>query len=783
MSDPQDLLYTNNFISTTILSEEELKTETQYYNRFKDYIDENTKSETEQYVQNNSYETSKINIDRTLDNKWPVTDKKNNYPLFDTYINDISVNRYKKEVITKINIDSRNRDIRKFIYANSFTLEFSKIFNNVKKFVINDIIFPNISQSITNINNNLTWQYPSENFLVNQNIDKSIIPVPNKQISYSSLPNSVYSYSTVGGSVDNLNIDDLLTYETGVTPSYYTISTLITNIRKATSYIIHGQNLQKQIKTETVLEQPYLAYPKRIGTPHLFTTSIDPISSIVRFVNRIEEIEIIAMQTFSPYEDNFKDNDLFYNFSSQYNLSGYKLDSRYIYIILPAIDDITYQYYYNTKCVYTPNAFPLVITNLNVDIGNINGFLLNFTEFYDLNIYLQNGYKEEDLNSISYYKFVDTITFNSGIIDIINFNKKYLRFALKLSTGIINGLNYNSDGNTIRPSTTSNLVFSNSLNNYLNNYANVVIPRKLIGTSYNSTTTQDPGSFDGTFISSNNTSGILCEYTFIFNKVLIGRSLLFRWIYDRRDNEYIQYEFNTDNEKKRSLLTKLAWPIANSTNYLYTIDQSNGFRFVHSNLQSSIIDKLNISPTINSLYTKTPSIKLNLQRSGDDYYFVNNSYIFLKVDFNTNSNNEDNDQIINAISSNNLQYNQNYVSDELFEVPIGGDYTCIKNSNNINVYKKDQYHIFAKLILSNTPGNTDSTLSNIINNNSFSINYNSTCDNISSINVNVYSSDMRLISLTNDFSFTLNIHEIKDVLKETFINSKTNNVTSTGNFI
>ena len=701
------------------------------------------------------------------------------------YLNKGFLSKKGEEVITKINIDSRNRDIRKFIYANSFTLEFSKIFNNVKKFVINDIVFPNISQSITNVNNNLTWQYPSENFLVNQNIDKSIIPVPiyNKQISYSSLPNSVYSYSTVGGSVDNLNVDDLLTYETGVTPSYYTISTLITSIRKATSYIIHGQNLQKQTKTEIVLEQPYLAYPKRIGTPHLFTTSIDPISSIVRFVNRIEEIEIIAMQTFSPYEDNFKDNDLFYNFSSQYNLSGYKLDSKYIYIILPAIDDITYQYYHNTKCIYTPNAFPLVITNLNVDVGNINGLLLNFTEFYDLNIYLQNGYKEEDLNSISYYKFVDGITLNSGIIDIINFNKKYLRFALKLSTGIINGLNYNSDGNTIRPSTTSNLVFSNSLNNYLNNYGNVVIPRKLIGTLYNSTTTQDPGSFDGTFISSNNTSGILCEYTFIFNKVLIGRALLFRWIYDRKDNEYIQYEFNTDNEKKRSLLTKLAWPIANSTNYLYTVDQSNGFRFVHSNLQSSIIDKLNISPTTNSFYTKTPSIKLNLQRSGEDYYFVNNSYIFLKVDFNTNSNSTDNDQIINAISSNNLQYNQNYINDELFEVPIGGDYTCIKNYNNINVYKKDQYHIFAKLILSNTPGNTDSTLSNIINNNSFSINYNSTCDNISSINVNVYTYDMRLITLSNDFSFTLNIHEIKDVLKETFINSKTNNVTSTGNFI
>jgi hypothetical protein len=110
---------------------------------------------------------------------------------------------------------------------------------------------------------------------------------------------------------------------------------------------------------------------------------------------------------------------------------------------------------------------------------------------------------------------------------------------------------------------------------------------------------------------------------------------------------------------------------------------------------------------------------------------------------------------------------------------------CVRDEQpyNLPVFKKNQNHIFAKLLLSNTPGNTDSTLSNIINNNSFSINYNNITDNISSVSISVYNSDLKLISLTNDFSFTLNVHEIKDVLKETFINSKTNNVTSTGNFI
>ena len=42
---------------------------------------------------------------------------------------------------------------------------------------------------------------------------------------------------------------------------------------------------------------------------------------------------------------------------------------------------------------------------------------------------------------------------------------------------------------------------------------------------------------------------------------------------------------------------------------------------------------------------------------------------------------------------------------------------------------------------------------------------------------------MKLLFTDNDFSFTINIYEVKDILKETLINSKNNNVTTTGHFI
>ena len=445
MGDPQDLLYTNKFISTNILSESKLKDEINYYDRFTNYVNNETKSDIQEYIENNNYETSDINIDKTLNEPWPVENKKNHYPLFDSYTNDISVNRYKKEIITKINIDSRNRDLQKYIYPYSFSLPFPKVFRNIKKFVINDIVCPNMVNSITNYNNNLAWQYASENFLVNNNIDVSIIPVPDKSrlISYSNLPNSVYSYTVSAGSGNIPDLDNYLLYQTDIAEGTYTIDTMIKAIRYSTSIIVHGSNISDENKN--IVEQPYLAYPKRIGTPHLFSTYINNITSAVKFVNRIEELNISAFQTFSPYDNNFQENDIFYKFSSQYSQNiPYILNSNYIYILVPAVSDTTYQYYLNTNCIYTPNPFPLVITNLNFNLGNIDYNIINYTPFFDLQIYLTNGYSENELKSISYYKFIDTITFNNN-------NNVYLRFGLNISLGTSGGKTYNTNGLSVKP--------------------------------------------------------------------------------------------------------------------------------------------------------------------------------------------------------------------------------------------------------------------------------------------------------------------------------------------
>ena len=773
MSDPQDLLYTNNFLSTDILQNNNLTKNTDYNNTFQNYINNNLNANTREYIDNNEYETSLINIDRSLDRKWPIDNNKNHYPLLDTFTNDISSNRYKKSITTRINIDTRNRDYSKYPNPNNFTINLPRVFNNITKIYINDILFQNSNQSFSNENNNLSWQYASQNFLVQNSIDNKIIPVPgNKLISYSSLPNSVFKYITTNSESNYIaNIDNYLVYQTTISPGYYSIQELTKQIRINTNQIQHGATTNKNI-----VEEPYISNKKSLGSPHLITTQINPLTSIVRFVNRIEEIKILAIQTFSPFND-IINSDIFYNFSSFFPNTNISNDL--IYILLPAINDITYQYYYNVNCITTPNAFPLVITDLNINIGGIESDIINYTTFFDINIYKKNGYLEEELESISYYKFIDTISFNSLTSDTTIQPITYLRFGLHLSTGMLNGNIYNSSGTIIKPIYPENIILSDPIHSYLINYGNVPIPVTL-NTSTNETKTLYT------------TSGLLYNYKYYSQYVSnIGRSLLFRFIYDLDNGNYVTYEFTTLNQKKRSLLRLLSWPIPNQTFNIFTEDYNRSFNFVQTNYQSKYIynnsyiytTQMNNNQSLNQQNIIT--FPLNLFYDGNNYYFSTNNYVFLKILSDSTDLGSSNtiEQLLSAQSISSNQYEQNYIFQNLLNVGIGEDYTYIQGCNNLELLKKNYDGITAKIIVSPLPGTININNSNIINNsNSFTF-YNGSLDSVNNLNISLYDSNFEMLNIYNNYSFTLNIVEDIHVLKETLINSKTNNVTSTGNYI
>jgi hypothetical protein len=114
-------------------------------------------------------------------------------------------------------------------------------------------------------------------------------------------------------------------------------------------------------------------------------------------------------------------------------------------------------------------------------------------------------------------------------------------------------MNYNDKGIRYKPSNTLNYLYSSGLNNYYKNL------------------------------------NLFVNYIFYDYLSHIGRALLFRWIYDKYENNYTHYEFETINEKKRSVLHILGWPIANKTYQIYTVENNAGFNFVQTNTQAAIV--------------------------------------------------------------------------------------------------------------------------------------------------------------------------------------------------
>ena len=728
---PQDLLYTNEFLTTETITNRGFEDNRKNHVRYRNFVDKNVTNETDQYIQNDSTEGDPFNLNKRQLNKFPVGRNANHYPLFDSYIQDVSKGTYEKEYVTKLNIDSILRDKTVSPSSGSFSLQFSKVFNNVSKLVINNINIPNPLQSINQYNNNIAWQYPTKNQLLINNSASFIIPTPNDYnlIDFLTLNNSCSTLS---------DVNDLF-YETNIDTGSYTVSSLSSKIRAQTTSVYHGETKKNlETGTTTYTEQPYIAYPNLIKTAHQFTVDINPITNNVKMVNRIEEVRILALQSFGPYTvDN--STDIFNSYSDN---PAHIINPDFIYVLLPYIQGVTDQYYNSSTDIPQPkyeNAFPLVITGLNQNIGNIEATLINYTEFFDLGIYLDYGYTESQITSIPTYQYWDKITINTNV---------YLRFALKLSSGKLNGLYYDKFGNTIKPITNDTIIYDNYLSNFFNYSSNINLNIN----------------------------------------IFIGRALLFRWIFDKQNGNYINFEFDSNNVKKKSILNILSWPIANQTYNQICIIQNQGFAFVQNNYNGVILDadSFNGLPTEaqQSLFSKSLRIPpaLNIQYENGEYFFITPGYIFISMNLSKNSSN-DSFKDYYALSSGNMsyQYNQNYVG-PYFNVGIGDEYSCeleaLYGVGQLKPIKTD--NIYAKIQISNIPNVIDNNASNININGIIINNYDKPMDNFNSMEITLLDPYYREITYLRNFSFTVEVHEIVNVLKETLIDSKRNNVSVTG---
>jgi hypothetical protein len=781
MSDPQDLLYTNNFVETNTLSKQQIQDDTQYYDRYLNYLDNKPDNQVQEYLDTNLFESDLVNIQQTNNKPWPIDLKKNRYPLMDNLSKDLSVNRYTQEQILNLSVNSDERNKNYFPYTTQIEVSLPTTLNNVKSIELTDICIPSFNDSITNMNNNFAWQFFS-NYYTNNINSFNIIPYcdTNRKISYYSLPYSTYKIDINNYGI-NFNPELYLTYQINIPIGHYEINLLLNNLKILTKNVLHGSfdinlvsllnNASKSrvpdMELPPFMEEPYNSFPYLQFTSNLWNFEINLNNDAFFAVNRMEEINLVSYQTFIQPKDSYTDSDwqdldIFYHYSDNPG----NLDPKYIYITVPYQKDVTnFWYEESANNPFFPSAFPLVLTGLATFDENLNTFMrnLNMTPFFDLNIYIKNTqpigenpviYTEDELFNVCYYKYSDTITIptnsTTGSKSII-----LTRFALRYTSAGLKGQKFNNSNinitpkfEYIKPSQKNTILYSTNLNSILLNKTNTI--------NYN--------------------MDIL---------PLIGRALLTRLIVDQNNGFFINYEVDGDYEKKRTFLNLLGFSIGNQTSAFLVSNFNNGFSFVHSNRYPKILDLsipelyYNILPSTYDLIS--PQTKIQFSIENGQYYLSNSPFVYIQIIFVNNSSNYIIQQfnIQTSQDSYNLSINKNYSNSFITSIlPLGIPLNCVLET--LKIQQKDKNNIIAKILTSTLPGNLN-TLNNNINSKPIIQSFNQILDDIRVIQINILDSNYRIIQSNKNYSMIIKFKYDVHKLKETNINTKTNNVDIIGN--
>lgn len=722
---PQDLLYTNQFINTDI--DKNITISQDIENKNIEAENEDIKN-TNQYLNNDMFIEDDINKKKNLFNFWPNNTNKNNEPLFSKFLNDVSKNDYNYISKKVVSLDSRDRDIKTNPYPNNFKIYLNKEFNKVNNIKLLDINIDNILSPINKYNNYISWYYLTETELLNE------ISIPN---NYYIIP-FINTYDLI----KNKSIIESNFLFSNKNYSYYFnyIDEGFYNIDELKYEILNKMNCIKHNITENIVLYNNISLLNN-NQNHNFYLDINVNSGKCKLINRAESINIYSIQTFISEEDInlYKTRDMFYE---EDNIFYENIIGSTFVISIPDIinnNESIFTHIINNEIIIN-NIFPLILTNVP-NIGGINNNIINFREYYYFNTIksIRNKidnieYTDEDLiniylkNSklnINYYKYIGKFKKN---------NIYYSRFAFFTSV---------NDDITKK---ISYLVPSN--------YATIIIDN--------------------------------LNYNNYYNIPSIGRAILFGL---KQNKDSSNEQFNTLNENininefnlvnnsclpvySKSILELLSFNIFN--NEINIISNRLNYKFIHdnySNIEEYIYNiniKQNIIDTENYIYNKkyyNIQKLLPLVSYNNTYYIKDIDYIFLKIIIPTYSEDIISGQLIKGNSSNgkSIYINKRY-TDRDKDNQVG-----FKDITN-NLVNKNTDILFAKIKISPVPylNKTEIIYGNF--------NFSAVIDKINELQIQILSPSGEILDIKNDFDLTIEIEEYIDILKDTLINSKTGKI-------
>ena len=723
---PQDLLYTNQFENTNIISSKNLGDHTKHYKQYQKHIHK-LRNPTEEYLNNNTRRNDIINTDKRKAHPMPSPDNSNIKPIFSSAINDIVDHKYSKSTRTVISIYSDDRDKTKYITPNNYIINMGKDFTNVYKIKLIDIDIPAIIPPINRRNNVIKWIYPTNEVV--ETCNYSILPF---KPTVSIPSNSDLFISTA---LEN-------EFSASIPAGFYTTITLSNEMENNMNAVLFNQGDTKD---------PYYI-------THNFEVDINPHKSITSIINRVNNIDIAGIQTVKLS-------------NNEYSTSSNKVSC---YIILKEQLDTTHKHN------------PIIISGIPFTNNGVID-MLNLTEFYDKEIVPDGEY-------YSKYSEIKTIpgapTPDTGTCDVIPGKEAWQEYC-KISKTKYDCTTYmaycnwvSSYSTTSGPSryykyeltigTDSFTKYDKSVYIYPSQNDFVVFDKNLLvlltsGNEYNIR--------DFTNITNSISSNII-------SRPVVGKARAFA-LKNKFDNTrgLKLDKTNTDMsciDPRISILSLLGWNI--SKYKTDTIDPDNPFKFIHMNTDIPVSNILDVE----------------LLQTGD-YIFKSIPFIFLKLSFPTLPDDICSGQLVRSTSNLSSKLSTEYyypVLSEHLDPPISessssdtGVVSCkptsspcivdnyIENKDTTyEILEMDDRHLFAKINISSIQG----TSYNIHNYDFEYVFYDNPLNNVNQIKIELLSPDGRILELNQDHNITLEIMESIDVLKETLLDTKHNNIVTTG---
>lgn len=733
MSNYNDLLYTNKFQSTSTLTKEQISNSRNNLRDVNNYI-KNSSRPVNKLLNNNLLSSDTINIKKFKGSPFPSAFNKNSYPIMSDAMKDIAEDKYSKIRKTSISINSEDRNKSFFVLPNNYDIDLENKFENIQKIVLKDIQIPNSIPAINQDNNVFCWGYPTKKELIETGSDNVLIPTKNNTIYFSDVADvnvcdfkeliylSIFPESFINLTdfpeffKDYIRRNNLHGIKNLTDPDYIKLKDPTQNT---------GDNAEPFVDlTRKFIEKPYGIV--EVGKNTIFNMNIDIMSGLVSIVNQIEEVNVLCAQTFTSdtvVSDDTIFGDTTYTKTSYVGVSDLLTDR--VYITVSFTEDI-FENFHNSI-----NPYPLVFLNLS-KIGGITESEINYTPFFQEQIYVDN-YSGNIPKYVSTYRLFDKIEIpTSGTAP----NIFLLRFELKISSGNTNPEFFNTSGTVIRVNSTENIIYNQSLVDIL------------AGNS-------EKGPFS-------NYSGNL---TFDDNKISrVGRALPIR-IY-RNLSKLSKDDYCAPNNL--TLLSLLGFPTESNEEYAELISLTSTYKFIHTNSQDFLVspylanvDKVSLFNNI--IKNKSIQNKLNLENYNGEYYFKSVPFLFMKLLPNKIENENYGENLIRASDTNNKFLEEEY--DKVFFSTEAGK----KEKRNTN-------NLFAKIYLKQYPYGT-----NEINGKEYELFFeDQPLENLTSFKIVFTDPFGRILNLNLPHTFTIDIYEKINVLKDTLIDTRNGDVVTNG---